>query len=128
LGVARAHSQDMYSNNYFDHIDKSGKSPFDRMTAAGYAFSSAGENIATGSNSTAAQLEDLLMVDSGEPGRGHRVNLLSIFDASTPVYQEVGIGQFDGTGPNPSGFTNFQTQDFGTTQFNPPSGAFLLGV
>ena len=39
LTIARAHDQDMIANNYFGHIDSSGKDPSERMTAAGYPFS-----------------------------------------------------------------------------------------
>ncbi len=124
LSTARTHSQDMYTNNYFAHTDLQGKDPFQRITAAGYTFNSAGENIATGSSNNAVQLEDLLMVDAGISDRGHRLNLLSIYDTSTPVYREVGIGEFDGSTPNPSGFKNFQTQDFGASS----TGPFIVGV
>lgn len=44
--VARAHSKDMAVRNYFSHTNPDGKSPFDRMKAAGITFTAAGENIA----------------------------------------------------------------------------------
>jgi hypothetical protein len=124
LAIARAHSMDMYTNNYFDHVDSTGKDPFQRMTAAGYNFTSAGENIAAGSSQTAAQLEDLLMVDAGIQDRGHRVNLLHIYPPSTPVFQEVGVGFIAQATPNTMQFAHFETQDFGTTG----TGQFLVGV
>lgn len=124
LAVARAHSLDMYTRNFFDHINPDGKDPFQRMTAAGYNFAAAGENIAAGSSQTAAQLEDLLMVDAGIQDRGHRVNLLHIYPSSTPVFQEVGIGFVAEATPNTMQFANFMTQDFGTTS----TGQFLVGV
>ncbi|KIO76660.1 hypothetical protein TH53_14010 [Pedobacter lusitanus] len=46
--IAKAHADDMESKNYFDHVDKEGKNPGDRMTAAGYLWSGYAENIAKG--------------------------------------------------------------------------------
>ena len=47
--VAREHSREMLTNNYFSHISRvSGRSPFDRLSAAGLIYSYAGENIAFG--------------------------------------------------------------------------------
>lgn len=43
--VAKSHSVDMRKNNYFDHYNLKGLSPFDRMTNAGLKFSFAGENL-----------------------------------------------------------------------------------
>lgn len=48
--VARAHSADMASNNYFDHYSLDGRSPFDRMRNGGINYAWAGENIAAGQN------------------------------------------------------------------------------
>ena len=123
LGTARTHIQDMFTNNYFAHNDLSGKSPFDRMTAAGYNWTDAGENIATATSETPAQLEDDLMIDSGIPDRGHRANLLDIHSGG-PDFLEIGVGFFQGGAPNPSGFGTFLTQDFGTST----PGPFILGV
>jgi len=126
LGTARAHSQDMYTNNYFGHNDLSGHTPTDRMTAAGYNWSvnggKAGENIAEGSNFTAAALEDVLMVDAGITGRGHRVNLLDI--TTGPPYREIGFGYSAASALNGQGVNDLITQDFGTSS----TGPFLVGV
>ncbi|WP_095091583.1 CAP domain-containing protein [Mesorhizobium sophorae] len=123
LGTARNHSQDMINNDYFAHDDLSGNTPFERMTAAGYSFDRAGENIAYQSTSgtvtpeMSLQLHELLFVDSGIVGRGHRVNLMD------PDYQEVGVGQAQGIyqGLN----ATMLTEDFGR-----PGGnhQFLTGV
>ena len=48
---ARLHSEDMANNNYFDHAGLNGSSFSQRNTAAGYAGTSLGENIAAGGNS-----------------------------------------------------------------------------
>ena len=122
LGTARTHSQEMYANNYFAHDDLSAKTPFDRMTAAGYNWNLAGENIAAATRSEEIQLENDLMVDAAMPGRGHRVNLLDI--RKDDVFQEVGVGYFHGPAPNTHDYADFITQDFGTST----QGPFVLGV
>jgi uncharacterized protein YkwD/uncharacterized membrane protein required for colicin V production len=54
--VARAHSQDMWNNKYFAHVDPTGKDPFDRMQAAGIFALTAGENIALAPSIDAADI------------------------------------------------------------------------
>jgi len=129
LGIAQAHTQDMYRLNYFSHDDPNGTTPFGRMINAGYNYLLAGENMAGGTDQTAAELEDFMMVDSGTPGRPHRVNLLDLINpypcSNLPcVYSEIGIGYYEGTTSNSYG-NAFITQDFGATA---NSGPFLLGV
>ena len=122
LTLARAHDQDMLAHDYFSHTDSSGHSPFDRMTAAGYVYHHAGENIAWNGTTGAVTddmsigLEQLLFVDSGVVGRGHRLNIMD------DQFQEVGAGIEDGSfmGYN----ATLLTEDFGTTG----TGQFLTGV
>jgi len=130
LGIARAHSRDMYNLNYFSHNDPNGTTPFDRMTHAGYDYLIAGENMAAGVGATATELEDLMMVDAGTPGRPHRVNLLDLlspYPCADPscIYSEVGIGYYQGATPNGNGLSSLITEDFGTAA---NAGPFLLGV
>ena len=124
LAIANGHSEDMYNNNYFSHTDPNGTTAFERMTNAGYNYVSAGENMAAGTDMTATELEDFMMVDSGTAGRPHRVNLLDIFPFPPPAYEEVGVGYYEGSGSNSYG-NAFITEDFGTSV---NSGPFLLGV
>jgi len=84
--VARAYSAEMFAKGYFSHIDPNGKSPFDRMRAAGIKFGAAGENLAL---APTLQLAHQGLMNSP----GHRANILS------PHYRTVGIGIVDG-GPN----------------------------
>lgn len=130
LGIASAHSQNMYNQNYFSHNDPNGVTPFDRMTNAGYNYWRAGENMAAGTYLSATELEDLMMVDAGTPGRPHRVNLLDLINSypcgNPPcVYSEVGIGNYQGAAPNAIGMSSLITEDFGAPA---STGAFLLGV
>src|ERR1700754_4012253 len=122
LGTARAHSQDMIDRDYFAHDTPEGVTPFQRMTNAGYNFTTAGENIAdlTSSNPISNQdsilLHQFLFVDTNFPGRGHRVNILN------GNFQEIGVGQAAGDfrGSNAS----MLTEDFGTRG----NQQFLTGV
>ena len=77
--VARAHSRDMASRDYFGHTNPDGESPFDRMRDAGISYSAAGENLAWAA--TVRQAHELLM-DSP----GHRANILN------PDFGRIGIG------------------------------------
>src|SRR5208282_3349478 len=129
LNIATAHTQDMYNQNYFSHNDPNGTTPFDRMTHAGYNYAMAGENMAGGEGMSSNQLEDFMMVDSGTPGRPHRVNLLDIFPypcGNPPcIYSEIGIGYLNAPTPDGQGLSSLITQDFGATG---TTGPFLLGV
>lgn len=78
--VARAHSQDMCDRRYFSHTSLDGRSPFERMRAAGVMFSTAGENIAQGQR-TAEAVHTSWMNSSG-----HRANILN------GAYGRIGIG------------------------------------
>jgi uncharacterized protein YkwD len=76
---ARKHSGDMGANNFFAHTNLQGKSPFDRMKAAGVTFSMAGENIAMGQQSAIYAHEGWMNSE------GHRSNILT-------DYKRLGIG------------------------------------
>lgn len=74
------HSVDMYTRNFFDHVNPDGLSPFDRMEADGLKFAAASENIAAGY--TNAFSTHIGWVNS----LGHRVNLLG------RDYTRLGVG------------------------------------
>lgn len=44
--AAKLHTEDMVKNNFFDHVNKDGQSPGDRIKAAGYDFRFYAENLA----------------------------------------------------------------------------------
>lgn len=48
LQAAKGHAGDMASNNYFSHTGRDGRSPDQRVLAAGYSYARMGENIAAG--------------------------------------------------------------------------------
>jgi uncharacterized protein YkwD len=69
--TARKHSLDMAENQYFDHTNLEGKSPFDRMSADNIVYLTAGENLATG------QLSSIFAHEGLMNSLGHRKNILA---------------------------------------------------
>ncbi|WP_199833263.1 CAP domain-containing protein, partial [Streptomyces luridiscabiei] len=86
--AAQRHSADMASRDYFSHTSPDGTDPGDRITAAGYRWSTYGENIAKGQRTPA----DVMKSWMDSPG--HRANILNC------SFKEMGIGKQDsGGGP-----------------------------
>lgn len=96
--AAREHSLWMLETDTFSHTGAGGSSAGDRIEAAGYDWSTYGENLAwqgtTGSygdlTAWVLELHNALFIDEGVPGRGHRVNYLN------PDFREAGIGILTG--------------------------------
>lgn len=78
--AAQAHADDMAVKNYFSHTSLDGRTPGQRITAAGYSFTKWGENIAWGYADWNAALTGWM------GSAGHRANLL---DTS---FSEIGLG------------------------------------
>lgn len=82
--AAIAHSRDMATRCYFDHVNPDGDDPFDRMVAAGYTGTPRSENIYVGSGpfrsaseafeawktSTSGHREAMLAANSNQIGIG----------------------------------------------------------
>jgi uncharacterized protein YkwD len=81
--VALAHSRDMLRRHYFAHVDREGRTPADRINAAGIHWRALAENIAI--NRTVTDAENDLM-DEPRFQQNHRGNILN------PAYTDVGIG------------------------------------
>lgn len=81
--VALAHSRDMLRRRYFAHVDRDGRTPTDRINAAGIHWRALAENIAM--NRTVPDAEKDLM-DEPRFQQNHRGNILN------PAYTDVGIG------------------------------------
>ena len=94
LNAAENHTQNMALQDFFSHTGKDGSSLGSRISATGYKFSAAAENIAAGS-STPEQV-----VSSWMNSSGHRTNILN------PNLKEIGIGYY------------FLANDTGTENFN----------
>ncbi len=91
--LARAHSVDMLSNNYFAHDNAAGCSSSCRLTNAGFLWNMSGENIYVMSGYTIAVDRVVEMaIESWMNSAGHRENILN------PSFTEEGIGiAFEGT-------------------------------
>lgn len=92
---SKKHSLDMLQNNFFDHINKNGESPFDRMKKENINYIYAGENIAAGQTSSIFAHEALMN------SLGHRKNILG------NNYKYVGIGIKIG-----GSYTTYFTQNY----------------
>ncbi|OQR64550.1 hypothetical protein B6E66_08065 [Streptomyces maremycinicus] len=94
--AAQGHSQDMAAHQNMSHTGSDGSSPGDRITRAGYAWSTYGENVAYGY----ATPEQVMAGWMGSPG--HKANILNC------AFKEIGVGL-----AQPG---NYWTQDFGTAR------------
>jgi uncharacterized protein YkwD len=106
--AAHSHSVDMATNNYFSHTSQDGRTFSDRIQAAGYQWSAAGENIAAGYSTLEAAMNGWMNSD------GHRANILN------SSYCDLGVGYSYNSG---STYGHYWTQDFGrkTGVFSCPS-------
>ncbi|MBF5044841.1 matrixin family metalloprotease [Aggregicoccus sp. 17bor-14] len=96
--AARLHSQDMADQNYFSHTSLDGRSPGDRMAAAGYTGGTWGENIAAGQTTPESVMQGWMA------SAGHCTNIMN------PNYRLIGVGY----GANSaSTYRVYWTQDFG---------------
>lgn len=78
--AAQRHADDMATRGFFDHTNPDGADPGARIIAAGYSWSSYGENIAVGQATPAAVMRAWM----NSPG--HRRNILECRSA------EIGVG------------------------------------
>ncbi|MEU4877838.1 sigma-70 family RNA polymerase sigma factor [Streptomyces sp. NPDC021608] len=83
---AQGHSDDMAARGFFDHTNPDGADPGQRITAAGYRWSTYGENIAMGQQSAQA------VMTSWMNSPGHRANILNC------AFKNIGVGIHDGAG------------------------------
>ncbi|WP_131723919.1 CAP domain-containing protein, partial [Streptomyces showdoensis] len=78
--AAQKHADDMAARDYYDHTTPEGRTPGDRITAAGYDWSAWGENIFRGPHTAAEAVEGWMNSE------GHRKNILNC------AFKEVGVG------------------------------------
>ncbi|WP_052256023.1 CAP domain-containing protein [Salinicoccus sp. YB14-2] len=78
--TARKHSADMAKNEYFNHTNLDGQSPFDRMNEDDISYTTAGENLA------AAQFSSIYAHHGLMNSEGHRQNILN------DSFRELGVG------------------------------------
>ncbi|MGC1439074.1 MAG: CAP domain-containing protein [Burkholderiaceae bacterium] len=78
--AAENHSDDMFTNGFFDHIGSDGTSPSERIEQTGYRWRTTGENIAAGY----PDLDAVMQAWMDSPG--HCRNIMSA------NFHEVGVG------------------------------------
>lgn len=96
--AAQGHSEDMDARDFFDHTNPDGAGPGQRITAAGYTWSTYGENIARGQQTPEA------VMDSWMNSPGHRANILNC------SFKDIGVGIHKALGGP------WWTQNFGAKQ------------
>jgi RNA polymerase sigma factor (sigma-70 family) len=96
--AALGHSEDMDARDFFDHTNPDGAEPGQRITAAGYTWSTYGENIAQGQQTPQAVMESWM----NSPG--HRANILNC------SFKDIGVGVHKASGGP------WWTQNFGAKQ------------
>ncbi|MFI2506945.1 CAP domain-containing protein [Streptomyces sp. NPDC018972] len=94
--AAQDHSEDMASSGTMSHTGSDGSSPGDRITRAGYSWSTYGENVAHGYSTP----EQVMTGWMNSPG--HKENILNC------GFKEIGVGL-----AQPG---SYWTQDFGTAR------------
>lgn len=82
------HSDDMVNVNFFSHTGSSGLNAGQRATAAGYVWSTWGENIAAGQPTVASVVAAWMASD------GHCANIMS------PAMRDIGLACVSGTANN----------------------------
>ncbi|CAL9633733.1 hypothetical protein SUDANB176_06154 [Streptomyces sp. enrichment culture] len=94
--AAQKHSEDMAASGTMSHTGSDGSSPADRITRAGYSWSTYGENVAYGYSTP----EQVMQGWMNSPG--HKKNILNC------GFKEIGVGL-----AQPG---SYWTQDFGTAR------------
>jgi uncharacterized protein YkwD len=92
--AAQDHSEDMAAHQDMSHTGSDGSDPGDRITRAGYSWSTYGENVAYGY----ATAESVMAGWMSSPG--HKRNILNC------EFKEIGVGLAQPY--------DYWTQDFGT--------------
>ena len=97
--AADGHSKDMAAKNYFSHTSADGRTLGDRVSAAGYAWTMLGENIAAGYATTNA------VMDGWIASPGHCANLMNA------SFAEVGVACVPGAAADT--YSTYWTMDLG---------------
>ncbi|WP_274557737.1 CAP domain-containing protein [Streptomyces spiramyceticus] len=78
--AAQRHSDDMAARNFYDHTNPDGAGPGERITAAGYRWTTYGENIYKSPQDARTAM------DGWMKSPGHRGNILNC------AFKEIGVG------------------------------------
>jgi uncharacterized protein YkwD len=96
--AARKHSMDMGMKNFFSHTGSNGSTFTQRISNAGYVYTTAGENISAGYATPSAA------VDGWMASTGHCNNIMN------PNFKHLGVGYYYASS---STYGHYWTQDFG---------------
>ena len=99
--AAQKKVNDMFANQYFEHVSPSGVTPSELVLSVGYNYKVTGENLALGDFKSEKDLVDAWMASPG-----HRANILNT------DYTEIGIATGLGEYPD-RGTTWLVVQEFG---------------
>lgn len=122
MASSRVQSLDQAANGFQGHNGTDGSTFDGRMTAMGYQWHAAGENVYAYAESAFFGHVGL-SADWGVPQLGHRQNIMNYDTSTLPVFKEVGISS---VASSRAGFGPLViTQDFGTPSTD---AAFLVGV
>lgn len=111
--AAQAKLNDMFNQQYFEHVSPQGKHPADLIKASGYEYLIVGENLALGNYEN-----DQVLVEAWMNSPGHRANILD------GKFEEIGVavgkGLFEGKE------TWLAVQEFGTPLSSCPNPTTAL--
>lgn len=99
---ALVHSDDMVSGNFFEHTGSDGSSAGDRASAAGYTWSTWGENIAAGQPTVASVVAAWMASD------GHCANIMNT------AFRDIGLACVAGGSGNT--FRSYWTMALGAAR------------
>lgn len=100
--AADAHSRDMVANNFFSHTGANGSNAGQRITAAGYGWSTYGENIAAGQSSINQ------VVDGWMASADHCANIMNA------VFADIGVVCVAGNAATT--YSSYWTMDLGKSR------------
>jgi len=100
--AADSHSRDMVANNFFSHTGANGSSAGQRITAAGYNWSTYGENIAAGQ----ATVNEV--VDGWMASDGHCANIMNA------AFVDIGVACVPGG--TATAYRTYWTMDLGRSR------------
>ena len=98
--AATSHSTDMAENNFISHTGSDGSNPGDRISAAGYSYSTYGENVAAGYTTADSALAGWLS------SAGHCANIMNA------TFTEMGADKISNTAAD---YVHYWTGVFGDT-------------
>ena len=107
--AAQAKAQDMFADDYWAHVAPDGLTPWDFITAAGYNYSTAGENLAKDFDTSSDVVQAWM---SSAP---HRANVLN------SGFQDVGVAVMNGTLQGSQ--TTLVVAEYGSPSTPPPAPA-----